>query len=126
MDWRVLGPIEVWAKGSPVNLGGRQRRLILAILLANAGQTVSTDRVIEEVWGDSPPDSARKTVQAHVAHLRKALNGDSEFLSPSGDGYRVSPDAGSVDADRFEAAVVAASFESDSEASCSRIRCSRA
>lgn len=108
MDWRVLGPLEVWANGSPINLGGRQRRLVLAILLANADQTVSTDRLIDEVWGGSPPDSARKTVQAHVAHLRGALNGGSAFLSPSGDGYRVSPDAGSVDADRFEEAVVAA------------------
>jgi DNA-binding SARP family transcriptional activator len=115
MDWRVLGPIEVWADGSPISLGGRQRRLVLAVLLANADQTVSTDRVIEEVWGSSPPDSARKTVQAHVAHLRKALNGDSEFLSSSGDGYRVSPDAGSLDADRFEAAFMAARQSADPE-----------
>lgn len=108
MDWRVLGPLEVSANGSPVNLGGRQRRLVLAILLANANQTVSTDRLIEEVWSGSPPDSARKTIQAHVAHLRGALNGDSEFLSPSDDGYLLSPEAMTVDADRFESAVVEA------------------
>lgn len=105
MDWRVLGPLEVWANGSPVSLGGRQRRLVLAILLANAHQAVSTDRVIEEVWGGSPPDSARKTIQAHVAHLRKVLTGDLEVLTPSGEGYTLAPAQGSVDAGRFEAAV---------------------
>lgn len=105
VDWRVLGPLDVWADGSPVNLGGRQRRLVLAILLANTGQTVSTDRVVEEVWGGSPPDSARKTVQAHVAHLRKALNVDSEVVAPSGEGYVASPAPGKVDAVRFETAV---------------------
>jgi WD40 repeat protein/DNA-binding SARP family transcriptional activator len=108
VDWRVLGPFEVWANGSPISLGGRQRRLLLAILLANAEQTVSTDRLIEEVWGGSPPDSARKTVQAHVAHLRRALNSEAEVLSSSGEGYVVSPGDGNVDADRFVAAVSAA------------------
>lgn len=113
VDWRVLGPLEVWANGSPINLGGRQRRLVLAILLAHADQTVSTDRVVEEVWGGSPPDSARKTVQAHMAHLRRAINGASEFLSSSGDGYRVCPEAGGVDADRFKATVEAARDSAD-------------
>ena len=111
MDWRTLGPIEVWADGSPINLGGRQRRLVLAVLLAHAGEAVSTDRLIDEVWAGSPPESARKTVQAHIAHLRKALNGDREFLSASGNGYRLTPSEGSVDADRFEAAVRSARRE---------------
>ena len=108
MEWRVLGPLEVLADGSPVSLGGRQRRLVLAILLSNAHQSVTTDKVIDGVWGDSPPDSARKTIQAHVAHLRKALNGKSEYLSSTVDGYVITPDAGSVDSDNFEAAVAAA------------------
>ena len=108
MEWRVLGPLEVLTDGSPVNLGGRQRRLVLAILLSNSHQSVSTDRVIDEVWGDSPPDSARKTIQAHVAHLRKALNGQSEYLSSSADGYVMTPETGTVDSDRFEAALARA------------------
>lgn len=108
MDWRILGPLEVWDNGSPINLGGRQRRLVLGVLLANAHETVSTDRMIEEVWAGSAPDSARKTIQAHVAHLRKVLNRDSEFLAGSGHGYQLSPEPGSIDADRFESAVGAA------------------
>ena len=105
MDWRVLGPLEVRANGSPINLGGRQRRLVLAILLAKADQAVSTDMLIGEVWSGMPPDSARKTVQAHVAHLRRVVNTDSDFLTSSGDGYTLSPGALAVDAARFEAAV---------------------
>lgn len=105
MEWKVLGPLEVRANGSPVNLGGRQRQLVLAILLANARETTSTERLIDEVWGDSPPDSARKTIQAHVAHLRRALNAEKEVLEPSGDGYVLTPDSERVDSARFERGV---------------------
>ncbi len=89
MEWRLLGPLEVLADGVPINLGGRQRRTLLAVLLVNAGQTVSTDRLVEELWGDSPPESARKTIQANVAHLRKALNSEAEVLISADTGYRL-------------------------------------
>lgn len=102
MEFRLLGPIEVLARGGPVPLGGRQRRTVLAILLVAGGEQVSTDRLIDDLWGDAPPASARKTVQSHVAHLRKALNAEGEVLSAAGDGYSMGIDHGQVDVRRFE------------------------
>ena len=73
MDLRVLGPIEVADGGDTVPIGGPRQRLVLALLILNAGDTVSTDRLVDGVWGDGPPDAARRTVQAYVSNLRKEL-----------------------------------------------------
>jgi predicted ATPase/DNA-binding SARP family transcriptional activator len=102
MEFRILGPVEVVADGMPVHLGGRQRRTVLAILLVHAGESVSTDRLVDELWGDTPPGAARKTVQAHVAHLRKALNIEGDILVSADDGYVIRIDPDLVDAQRFE------------------------
>lgn len=102
VEFRLLGPIEVLVRGGPVPLGGRQRRTVLAILLVGGGEQVSTDRLIDDLWGDAPPAAARKTVQSHVAHLRKALNAEGEVLRSTGDGYTMSIDHGQLDVRRFE------------------------
>ncbi len=102
MEFRLLGPIEVISDGGPVPLGGRQRRTVLAILLVGAGREVSIDRLIDDLWGDAPPASARKTVQAHVARLRGALNADGEILRGTGDGYIVHVDDDQLDVRRFD------------------------
>lgn len=99
---RVLGPLAVEREGKPVNLGGRQRRTLLAVLVVFAREVVSTEKLIDELWGEVPPSSARKTVQAHVSHLRSALNSESELLASESEGYvlRLEPDC--VDSHRFE------------------------
>lgn len=108
MEWRLLGPLEVLRGEHPVDLGGRQRRTLLAVLAVHAGEDLSTDRIVDELWGDSPPAAARKTVQAHVAHLRSALNHDHEVLAPSGDGYVLRVDPDEIDSRRFEGMVAEA------------------
>ena len=102
LEVRVLGPFAVERDGKPINLGGRQRRTLLAVLVVYVGEVVSTAKLIDELWGEAPPSSARKTVQAHVSHLRRALNSESELLASESDGYilRLEPD--SVDSHRFE------------------------
>jgi WD40 repeat protein/DNA-binding SARP family transcriptional activator len=102
MEIRVLGPLEVLAAGSPLNLGGKQRRTLFAILAVNAGRSVSTHQLIDELWGDSPPEAARKSVQAHVAHLRKTLNTDREALSSTNGGYVIEFEPDALDINRFE------------------------
>ena len=52
---------------------GSKQRALLALLLLHANETLSTDRLIDELWGERPPASAAKTVQVHVSRLRKAL-----------------------------------------------------
>jgi WD40 repeat protein/DNA-binding SARP family transcriptional activator len=102
MELRLLGPIEVAADGRSVSLGGRQRRTLLAILAVGAGEPVTTDRLIDELWGDAPPQTARKTVQAHIAHLRRALNGEQDVLESADHGYLLRVDRVDFDVRRFE------------------------
>ena len=88
----VLGPLLVEHGEQTVPVRSRQR-LILAMLLMNAGRPVSVDRLIDGVWGDSPPDGAVNTLQVHVSQLRRALAvGDATILTqPPGYLLRCSP-----------------------------------
>jgi DNA-binding SARP family transcriptional activator/tetratricopeptide (TPR) repeat protein len=83
VEFRLLGPLEVLRDGRPVSLGGRKPRALLAILLLHANEVVSADRLIDGLWGASPPGAAGNTLQAHVSQLRKALGG-KEDAHPNG------------------------------------------
>ena len=88
----VLGPLLVERGEQTVPVRSRQR-LILAMLLMNAGRPVSVDRLIDEMWGDNPPDGPVNTLQVHVSQLRRALAaGDATILTqPPGYLLRTSP-----------------------------------
>ena len=77
MDFRILGPLEVLDEGRAVALGGSKQRALLALLLLHANETLSTDRLIDELWGERPPANAAKTVQMQISRLRKALAGEA-------------------------------------------------
>ena len=73
MEIRILGPLEVARDGEPLVLGAVQQRALLAVLVLHRGEVVSTDRLVDELWGERAPAAAAKTVQVYVSHLRKAL-----------------------------------------------------
>lgn len=98
--FHLLGPFEVLADGRARDLGGRKPAELLAVLVLHANEVVSTDRLVEELWGDEPPRTARKTVQVHVSRLRREL-GDTVPETRS-NGYLVSVERGQVDAGEFE------------------------
>jgi DNA-binding SARP family transcriptional activator/tetratricopeptide (TPR) repeat protein len=107
MDFRILGPLEASDEGVPVALGGSKQRALLALLLLRANETISTDRLIDELWGDAPPATAAKTIQVHVHRLRRALAGNgggaaSDVLVTREHGYELRVDSDHVDARRFE------------------------
>ena len=78
MEFRILGPLEALDGGRVVGLGGTRQRALLAVFLLHRGETLSTDRLIDELWGESPPATATKSVQVYISRLRKALaEGDS-------------------------------------------------
>ena len=104
MRFGILGPFEVADDdGRGVALGGHRQRALLAILLLHAGEVVSSDRLIEELWGGRPPATAVKTVQVYVSKLRKAL-GDRVLVTRSG-GYMLDIKPVDVDVGRFQALV---------------------
>jgi serine/threonine protein kinase len=100
MEFRLLGPIEIADGGRPPPLGGPKQRLVLVHLLLRVNRLVTTDRLIDDVWGEEPPAAARSTLQVYVSHIRKAL-GPGRLESRSG-GYVLRADPMSVDAVRFE------------------------
>src|SRR5664279_2209682 len=107
MEVRLLGPLEVWAAGRSVPLGGTKQRAVLAMLVLDVNQVVSVDRLVDGLWGQAPPDSAVNAVQGYVARLRKTLQVDRPG-SPAGvllrrrPGYLLELDADQVDLHRFE------------------------
>ena len=103
IEFRVLGSLEVVDQDGPVALGGPKQRALLAILLLHRGEPVSSDRLIDEIWGGEPPASANKIVQGYVSNLRKVL-GDG-LLVTEGRGYVLRVEPGQLDVDRFETLV---------------------
>ena len=107
MDFRILGPLEALEEGRAVRLGGYRQRALLALFLLHRGETLTTDRLIDELWGERPPASAAKAVQNYISRLRKALAG-REGSDPAGliatreHGYVLELDPERLDAYRFE------------------------
>jgi WD40 repeat protein/DNA-binding SARP family transcriptional activator len=106
MRFGVLGPLEVSRDGDRIALGGPKQRLVLAHLLIRANEVVSADLLIDEMWGDEPPDAARASLHSYVSHLKKAVGDDRLVSRPPGYILRVA--AEEIDAGRFEALVDAA------------------
>jgi basic membrane lipoprotein Med (substrate-binding protein (PBP1-ABC) superfamily)/DNA-binding SARP family transcriptional activator len=108
MEFRILGPLEVLDDGGPVKLGAPKQRAVLAVLLLNANQVVSADRLVDLVWGEDPPRTAAHSVQIYVSELRKAFAGNGQVIVTRRPGYELQIDAGTIDAHRFESLVGAA------------------
>jgi DNA-binding SARP family transcriptional activator/tetratricopeptide (TPR) repeat protein len=105
MRYRLLGPLKVIGNdGKVVALAGDRERVLLATLVLGANQAVSTDRLVDALWGDDPPATAANALQVHVSKLRKKLAaaGGGDVLSRAPQGYvlRTGPDE--VDGEEFE------------------------
>jgi predicted ATPase/DNA-binding SARP family transcriptional activator len=100
MDFRILGPLEVWSNGQTLDLGGQKQRALLAMLLLTANRVVARDRLIEALWEDQPPETAQKALQVYVSQLRKLLGRDRLVTKTPGYLVRVEPDE--LDLERFQ------------------------
>jgi len=100
MRFGVLGPLAVWRDGEQAEIGGLRVRMLLALLLLDAGRTVGSARLIDEIWAESPPSGAANALQSLVSRLRMALDPVAVELAPGG--YRLAVEPEAVDAHRFE------------------------
>lgn len=107
MRFCVLGPVELEVARQRVVLTSDRQRAILAGLLVQAGEAVSADRLVDAVWGATPPPGARKSLHSHVSRLRRHLAmvdaGAAGTLVTEGARYRLDLDGHDLDASRFEA-----------------------
>jgi len=100
MQVRILGPLEVSDDGRVVELGAGRQRALLALLALHPGETVATDRLIEELWRGAAPTTAPKALQNLVSQLRRSLGAAAiETVSP---GYRLPLADADLDARQFE------------------------
>jgi len=102
VEFRVLGDVEVRVDGQLVDLGHARQQCVLVILLVEANHVVSTDQLINRVWGQRPPSRARETLYSYLSRLRRALAGvDEVSLVRRCGGYVVTVDPAAVDVHRF-------------------------
>ena len=107
VEFRLLGPVEAWAGERRLEIGSPQHRVVLAALLIDAGRVVTTETLVDRVWGDQPPAGARRSLHAIVSRLRQQLRRADldggrfpDVLNRSG-GYVLDVDGGVVDWHRF-------------------------
>ena len=91
MQVRLLGPIDVTVDGVPRSVPGLRRKAVLAALAIGRGEVVSTDRLIDVVWGADPPATALNTLQRHISYLRQVL-GSKDAILARPPGYRLTVD----------------------------------
>ena len=100
VEYRILGPLDALVAGAPVPLGGRHQRAVLAILLAQANEVVTVDRLIDGIWDEGPPETAANLLQGYISQLRKLLGRDT--IATRGRGYALIAPDGALDLHRFE------------------------
>lgn len=108
VEFRILGPVSLRADGHVLPVGEPRQQLVLAVLLFEAGRTVSVDTLVSRVWGDSPPQRVRRSLQAHLTRIRRVLEraepGSARLIRDPG-GYRVDVRPEQVDVFRFRSTV---------------------
>src|SRR3954447_6578384 len=125
MRFRVLGPLEAHEDGRPVAVGGGRQRALLALLLVEAGQTVSRDRLIEALWEGRPTASASPSLDAYLSRLRRAFReaGAGDVIVTRAPGYALpGPDTDAAEFARLVARAGAAGSAGNPAESAARLR----
>ena len=108
LEFRVLGPVEVWREGEPLRLGGERQRALLTLLLLHANEVVPSERLADELFGGEASEKRENAVQVAISRLRRVLgdgrasNGDDGVLVTRPRGYLLRADPDQLDAARFE------------------------
>jgi predicted ATPase/DNA-binding SARP family transcriptional activator len=101
VELRVLGPLELTRSDGPAGLSAPKPRALLAALAIGRGSTLTTDQLIDDLWGESPPASAQKLLQVYIAQVRRILPAGLSIVTRRS-GYALEADPATIDAVRFE------------------------
>src|SRR5919198_3844891 len=99
-EFRVLGPVEASVGGEPIRLPAAKPRALLAALLLDRNRVVPVSRLIDDLWGEVPPETAMKALQGYLSQLRKAIGPERLLTRPPG--YELRVEEGELAVDRFE------------------------
>ena len=100
MEFRVLGLLEVADDGRLLTIARGKESALLALLLVNANEPLSTDRIVDEMWEGRPPENAAKTVQIYISRLRSRVGRERILTTPAG--YVLEVEPGELDTITFE------------------------
>jgi DNA-binding SARP family transcriptional activator/tetratricopeptide (TPR) repeat protein len=110
LELNILGPLEARRLGQVVDLGGAKQRALLGVLLLSANRVVPVERLIDDLWGEEPPETAANTLQVYVSQLRKLLEpgaaADARMLQTQPPGYKAATDGRKLDLNEFERLLV--------------------
>ncbi|MFI6598604.1 BTAD domain-containing putative transcriptional regulator [Nonomuraea sp. NPDC050536] len=122
--FQLLGTVKVIAQNGDLSQLAPRHRAVLAYLLLHPRIVIGVDRLIEAIWGLTPPDTARAQIQSTVAAIRRALReaGARDLLATRPAGYVITPVPGQVDVEVFASEVAAAQALADSGAAVQRLR----
>jgi DNA-binding SARP family transcriptional activator len=104
VEFRILGPVELWSDGRRHDIGRAKERCVLAILAQSPGRAVSVERLVAWVWDDEPPPNARDNLYTYVSRLRKRLeelNGVASIATFRTGGYVLQVDKMAIDLHHF-------------------------
>jgi DNA-binding SARP family transcriptional activator len=121
LEFRILGPLEVWDEGRPIPLRGAKQRALLAILLLHVNEVISSDRLLDDLWGDEQPGARGTALRVRVSQLRKALGPEGRWIVTQAPGYSLRLERAQLDLHRFED-MVATSVGMDPEPAASALR----
>ncbi len=108
MRFQLLGPLRVWDGANWLSVRADQQRVVLAVLLIEAGQRVSVERLLDELWGQQPPRAAVSVVQGYVMRLRRLLGaGAAGLLVTRRHGYELLAGDGDLDTQAYDRLVAA-------------------
>ncbi len=124
VEVQLLGGVQATLDGVPVQLGGRRPSMVLASLALADRRVLSADRLIDLVWADNLPTTARRTLQSYVSGLRRVLGGDDSPLSASGAGYVLTIERTGVDVFVLADTLTRAKAEIDADPSAAAARLS--
>jgi DNA-binding SARP family transcriptional activator len=102
VEFRVLGPVELWLDGRRVDLGHAKQRTVLAILLIDVGSVVPVGALIDRVWDHAPPSTALNVLYGYASRLRGILRRNRIELRHRAGGYVLEVDPDTVDMHRYQ------------------------
>ena len=110
MDFRILGPVEIAIGSERLDLGGARQQIVVATLLLSANKVVTTDRLLEAIYGEDLPPTARAQVQISISSLRRTFTSCSSepVIVTHTHGYMLKVESGRLDSERFEELITAA------------------
>ena len=127
VEFRLLGPVEVWVDGRCVDAGRPHQRAVLAALLVDAGRVVPVETLIDRVWGQAAPEQVRASLRAHLSRIRRMLEQAGECgapvaLSRVSGGYLLRVDSDQIDLQLFRRLVGTAGRPGDAGSPVASLR----